>query len=65
MMKKHTIKFYNSKDEEVKDVKDVFDGYVVGDVWDSSNSGDSSYPDGYSGEMITMNFPISCVRKIS
>lgn len=46
------------------DVIKVKDGYVEGETWDNTNAGDSSYPDGYRGEMICMNFPISCVRKI-
>ena len=41
----------------------VQDGYVVGEVLDTSTVGSSYLPDDYRGEYVLMNFPVSCVRK--
>lgn len=42
----------------------IKDGYVIGDVWDDEQAGSPYYPDDYSGEYTTMNFPITCIRKV-
>lgn len=36
---------------------------VVGNVFDTTDIGSSYLPDDYNGELITMNFPITCIRK--
>lgn len=37
--------------------------YVIGEVWDDSECGSPYLPMDYMGQYITMNFPISCIRK--
>lgn len=37
--------------------------YVVGNAWDDSDVGSAYLPDDYSGEPVTPNFPVSCIRK--
>ena len=41
----------------------IKDGFIVGDVWDTSQCGSGYYPDDYMGEWFTMSFPVSCIRK--
>lgn len=43
---------------------EIQDGYVIGEVWDNSQVGSAFMPDDYMGELATLNFPISCIRKI-
>ena len=37
--------------------------YVIGTAWDASGVGSPFMPPDYSGEPVTMNFPITCIRK--
>ena len=41
----------------------IKDDCVIGDVWDDSKHGSPYLPNDYYGEYVTMNFPISCIRK--
>jgi len=41
----------------------IEDGYVIGDVWDDSSVGSPYLSEDYMGQFITMNFPVSCIRK--
>lgn len=49
-------------DAEIKKGQDGKD-YVVGWVWDKSDVGHPNMPDDYTGQPMTMNFPVSCIRK--
>jgi hypothetical protein len=44
---------------------EIKDGYIIGDTWDDSNVNGYNMPDDYRGEFVTMNFPISSIRKIT
>lgn len=37
--------------------------YVIGDAWSDDNVGSLYLPDDYGGELIMMNFPVTCIRK--
>ena len=37
--------------------------YVIGEAWDATGVGSPLLPDDYRGEFVTMNFPITCIRK--
>jgi hypothetical protein len=37
---------------------------VAGDTWDDYYAGSPYMPDDYRGEMVPMNFPLSCVQKV-
>lgn len=37
--------------------------FVVGEAWDDSDAGSPYMPDDYTGQPVTMNFPLTCVRK--
>lgn len=41
----------------------IEDGRVVGVAWDESDRGSGLLPDDYTGEPLTMNFPVSCVLR--
>lgn len=36
---------------------------IVGSVFDDGKCGSSYMPEDYRGEFVTMNFPVSCIRK--
>jgi hypothetical protein len=38
--------------------------YVVGVALDDSGVGTAYYPDDYTGQEVTMNFPATCIRKV-
>ena len=47
------------------DAKYVDDGRVVeGRAWDNSSSGSSLMPDDYSGEWVTLAFPVNLILKV-
>ena len=37
--------------------------YVIGETWDITEMGNPNLPMDYVGEYITLNFPVSCIRK--
>jgi len=41
----------------------IKDGYVIGETWDYDAVGNPHLPIDYSGEYVTMNFPVTCIRK--
>lgn len=42
----------------------IVDGTVIGDYWDTSDVGSAYMPADYLGELVTLNFPVSCIRKV-
>ena len=41
----------------------IKDGYIIGETWDDGEVGSPYFPDDYRGQPVTMNFPVSCIRK--
>lgn len=41
------------------------DGFIEGETWDDTGIGHPYYPDDWRGESCTMNFPLSCLRKLT
>lgn len=41
----------------------IKNGYVIGEAWDDSECGSPYLPNDYMGQLVTMNFPVSCIRK--
>ena len=41
----------------------IKNGYVIGETWDNSETGSSYLSDDYTGQYITMSFPVTCIRK--
>lgn len=37
--------------------------HVVGEAWDDDDVGSPYLPGDYQGQPVTMNFPITCIRK--
>jgi len=43
---------------------EIKNGCIVGDVWNDSGRNSNLLPEDYRGEYMTMNFPISCIKKM-